>query len=81
MLRAGEKTISFDNFFAPEAQRRLAGGEGAAVTTGDCPRNICVPAGTPDEHWNFSPVLSCAPAGARLFSDGFPVVALRSTTG
>jgi hypothetical protein len=27
MLRTREKTKSFDNFFAPEAQRRLAGGE------------------------------------------------------
>ena len=54
MLRAEEIAKLFDRFFVPEAQRKLAGGEGAAVTTGTEHHQIRVPAGTLDKSWGLS---------------------------
>jgi hypothetical protein len=77
MLRAWEKRKLFDSFFAPEAQRKLAGG----LATGESCSNVCVPAGTQDQTWNVGRALSCAPTGARISFVVFPVAALRSATG
>jgi hypothetical protein len=49
MLRAKVFFKSFDMFFVPEAQRILAGGEGAAATTGMRAIGHRTPAGAQDK--------------------------------
>lgn len=68
-------------FCVPKAQRRLAGGEGEAATTGTDMPIVRVPAGTPDKQGPRFDFSSCAPAGARHVIDAFPVISLCSITG